>query len=100
MQFLVIARITEGISLDKVKSHIKPEVEKVWEYYSANILRSIYYIADLSGTVMMLEADSSETVREKMAQLPMVENNVLDLEILPLKAYTGLEALFAEKGDR
>ena len=96
MQFLVIARITEGISLDKVKSHIKPEVEKVWEYYSANILRSIYYIADLSGTVMMLEADSSETVREKMAQLPMVENNVLNCEILPLKPYTGLEALFAQ----
>ena len=54
----------------------------------------------MSGTVMMLEADSLETVREKMAQLPMVENNVLDLEILPLKAYTGLEALFAEKSDR
>lgn len=96
MQFLVVARINEGISLDKVKPYIKPEAEKVWEYYAANTLRLIHYIADMSGTVMMLEADSLEAVRETIAKFPMAENDLLNFQILPLKPYTGLEALFTQ----
>jgi len=96
MQFLVIARIAEGISADKVLPYIKPEAEKVWEYYKTDIVRSIHYIADMSGTVMMLEADSLDTVRSAVDRFPMAENNLLDFEIVPLKPYVGLEALFAK----
>ena len=56
MQFLVIARITKGTSPDTVLPYVKPEAEKVWEFYSAEVVRSIYYIADMSGAVLTLEA--------------------------------------------
>jgi hypothetical protein len=96
MQFLVIARIAQGISSDKVLPYIKPEAEKVWEYYKTDFVRSIHYIADMSGAVMMLEADSLDTVRSAVGRFPMAENNLLDFEIVPLKPYAGLEALFPE----
>ena len=96
MQFLVIAQIAKGISSDKVLPYVKPEAGKVWEYYQTGILRSIHYIADMSGTVMILEADSLDTVRLAVARFPMAEQDLLDFKILPLKPYTGLEALFAE----
>jgi hypothetical protein len=51
MQFLVIARIAEKTSPEKVLPYIKPEAKKVWEYYLAEIVRSIHYIADMSGAV-------------------------------------------------
>ena len=88
MQFLVIARISEGTSLEKVLPYVKPEAEKVWEYYASNVVRSIYYIADMSGAVLMLEADNLSDAEEIVSQLPMAQNNVLNFEILPLKAYT------------
>lgn len=43
MQFLVIARIAEGISPDKVLPYVKPEAKKVWEYYAVEVVRSIHY---------------------------------------------------------
>lgn len=96
MQFLVIARIAKGTSPNEVLPYIKPEAEKVWSYYAANIVRSIHYIADMSGAVLMLEADNLKTAREIVTTLPMVENNILDFEILALKPYTGLEELFVQ----
>lgn len=97
MQFLVIAKITKGTPFEKVLPYVKLEAEKVWEYYAADVVRSIYYIADMSGAVLILEADNLETAQEIIAQFPMLQHNILNFEILPLKAYTGLEALFAQK---
>ena len=96
MQFLVIAKITEGTPSEKVLPYVKPEAEKIWEYYASDVVRSIYYIADMSGAVLMLEAENLQAAQEIVSQLPMAQNNVLNFEILPLKAYTGLEALFAK----
>lgn len=94
MQFLVLARVGEETSPDEILPYVKSEAEKVWEYYAADIVRSIHYIADMSGAVLMLEADSLETAQSLVTKLPMAGHNVLQFEILPLKPYTGLEALF------
>lgn len=96
MQFLVIARAVEGTPMEKVLPYVKPEAEKVWEYYAADVVRSIYYIADMSGAVLMLEAASIDAAQEAVAKLPMAQNHILRFEILPLKPYTGLDALFAK----
>ena len=96
MQFLVIARVTEETSLEKVLPYVKPEAEKVWEYYATDVVRSIYYIADMSGAVLMLEAENLDVAQAIVAELPMAQHDILDFEILPLKPYTGLDALFAQ----
>ncbi len=96
MQFLVIARIAQGISPDKALPYVKPEAKKVWEHYQAEVIRSIYYIADMSGAVLILEADSLDTVQAILVDFPMAQNNILEFEILPLKPYTGLEALWTK----
>ncbi|HEY9771729.1 MAG TPA: hypothetical protein V6C71_25075 [Coleofasciculaceae cyanobacterium] len=95
MQFLVIARVAEDTSPNKVFPYVKPEAEKVWKYYAANVVRSIHYIADMSGAVLILEAENLSTAEEIVAELPMAKNDILDFEILPLTPYTGLEALFS-----
>lgn len=96
MQFLVIARVVEGTPMDKVLPLVPKEAAKVWEEYAADMVRSIHYIANMSGAVLMLEAPSLEEVQEAVAKFPMVEAGVLDAEVLPLKPYTGLESLFAK----
>ena len=95
MQFLLIARVVEGVSMEQVLPHVKDEAAKVWEEYTADIVR-IHYIADMSGAVLMCEAASLEAMQEIAAQFPMVKAGVLKMEVLPLKPYTGLESLFAK----
>ena len=96
MQFLVIARVAENTPLEKVSPYVKPEAEKVWEYYAADIVRSIHYIADMSGAVLILEAENLEKAQAIVAEFPMAQQDILNFEILPLKPYTGLETLFAK----
>jgi hypothetical protein len=96
MQFLVLARVAEGIAMEQVLPYVKVEAEAVWQKYSAEIVRSIYYIADMSGAVLMCEAPNLEAMQESVAQFPMAKVGVLKFEILPLKPYVGLESLFAK----
>ena len=60
MQVLVIARIPENITLDQALPHVKAEAQKAWEYYAQDKLRSVHYIADMSGAVLMLEVENLE----------------------------------------
>ena len=96
MQFLVIAKVTENTPLEKVLPYVKPEAEKIWEYYAAEVVRSTYYIADMSGAVLIIEADNLENAQAIVAEFPMAREGILNFEIIPLKPYTGLEALFAK----
>lgn len=95
MQFLVIARVAEGTPMEKVLPLVKDEAAKVWEYYAAGLVRSIYYIADMSGAVLLCEANSLEELTEAVNKFPMKQANALNFEILPLLPYTGIGELFA-----
>lgn len=39
MQFLLIARVVEGVSMEQVLPHVKDEAAKVWEEYTADIAK-------------------------------------------------------------
>lgn len=96
MQVLLLARVVEGTPMENVLPLVKAEAEKVWEHYSAEVVRSIHYIADMSGAVLMLEVPSLEEANAIAAEFPMVKAGVLRCELLPLQPYTGLKALFAK----
>lgn len=97
MQFLVIARVVEGVSREQVFPLVKPEVAQVWEYYATDLVRTIHYIADMSGAVLLFEAPSLEIVNEALAQFPMAKAGVLKVEVLPLKPYVGIAELFSNQ---
>lgn len=96
MQVLVIARVKPGIPMEQVLPFVSPEAVQAWEFYAAEQIRQMYYIADMSGAVMLWEGESVESVTKEAQKLPMYEAGVLDLEILPLKPYTGYASLFAQ----
>ncbi|MBD1868010.1 hypothetical protein H6F93_02555 [Leptolyngbya sp. FACHB-671] len=96
MQFLVLARAAEGVAMEQVLPYVKAEAEMVWQQYSAEIVRSVYYIADMSGAVLMCEAPTLEVMQEIATQFPMAQAGVLKFEVLPLKPYLGLGSLFAK----
>jgi hypothetical protein len=96
MQFVMIARASQNTSMEQIFPYIKPEAVQSWEFYSSGLIRSMHYIADMSGVVFLWEAPSLEVVNEAIAKLPMKQNNILNFEVIPLAPYTGIEELFAK----
>jgi hypothetical protein len=96
MQFLILARIAPGISTEQVLPYVRAEAEAIWQRYAAEIVRSFYYIADMSGAVLLCEASDLQAMRAIASEFPMAKAGVLAFEILPLTSYTGLETLFAQ----
>lgn len=97
MLFLVIARVVTGTPLEQVLPLVKPESAKIWEYYAADRVRSVYYFADMGGAILLYEAASLAEAQTAIDQLPMGQAGVLTFEIIPLKPYTGFEQLFARE---
>lgn len=96
MQVLVIARVKPGIPVEQVLPFVSAEAAQAWQFYASEQIRQMYYIADMSGAVMLWEGESVESVTHEVQKLPMVKEGVLACEILPLKPYTGYESLFAQ----
>jgi len=53
MQFLVLAQVSEGVSIEQVLPHVKPKQQQFGRNIPLRLRRSIYYIADMSGAVLM-----------------------------------------------
>jgi hypothetical protein len=96
MQVLVIAHVKSEMPVEQVLPYVSPEAAKAWEFYASEQIRQMYYIADMSGAVMVWEGESVESVTKEAQKLPMYEAGILDLEILPLKPYTAYASLFAQ----
>jgi hypothetical protein len=96
MQVLVIARIKAGIPVEQVLPFVSAEAARAWEFYASEQIRQMYYIADMSGAVMLWEGETVEWVAQAVNKLPMVQEGILTCEILPLKPYTGYASLFAQ----
>jgi hypothetical protein len=75
---------------------VSAEAAQAWEFYASEQIRQMYYVADMSGAVMLWEGESVESVTQEVQKLPMVKEGILACEVLPLKSYTGFASLFAQ----
>jgi hypothetical protein len=92
MEFLVIARGKPNNSPSPDLG--KAESQRVWEYYKTGKARLMYYFSDRKGAVMILNAENLEEAMSLAQALPMAEAGLIDLEVIELSPYTGLERLF------
>lgn len=97
MLFLMIARVVEGTPVEQLLPLAKPEAAKIWEYYAADQLRSVYYFEDMSGAVLLYDAANLAEAQAAADQFPMNQAGVLQFEVIPLKPYLGIEQLFVKE---
>ena len=94
MQFLMIATIKPNTPKRKVIELIRLEAAAAFKLYAREIVRSIHFKADMSGAVMLMEADTQAEIEKALDTLPMVHQGVLSTEIIPLKPYDAYVKLF------
>jgi len=71
------------------------EARKVWQFYQDDFIREIYFRADGTLAVIMLECSDVEEAKQKLAELPLVSAGLIDFELISLVPYPGFSRLFA-----
>ena len=79
---------------DSFRPFLKAEALRVWELYQAGVIREIYFRADRSEAVLVLEAESLDAARRAVDSLPLVEQNLASFDLIPLAPYPGFARLF------
>jgi hypothetical protein len=61
MKILAMEIETEGVKPEQYRPHLKAEAGRVWELYQSGAIRELYFRADRSEAVLILEcADVNE----------------------------------------
>lgn len=94
MKILALEKELPTATADGFQKYAKDEARMVWELVQAGVVREANFRLDRSEAVLVLECQTVEEAREALSTLPFVQNQLIDFELIPLKAYPGFERLF------
>lgn len=95
MKTLAIEQQVSGVTAEQFKPHLKAEAARVWELYQAGVFRELYFRADRSEAVLMLECADVEEARCVLDTLPLVKEGLIASDLVALRPYPGFARLFA-----
>jgi muconolactone delta-isomerase len=96
MKFIAIEKEPPGISRERFQPLLNAEAARVWELYQSGLVREMYFRADRSEAVLVLECDDLEQAQETLSSLPFVQEALISFEINPLIPYPGFRRLFKD----
>ena len=96
MKILAMEIEVEGVKPEQFRPHLKEEAEEVWELYQSGVIRELYFRADRSEAVLMLECADLGEARQAVGSLPLVKAGLITFDIIPLVPYPGFARLFRE----
>ncbi len=95
MKILAIEKQVSGVTAEQFKPHLKAEAARVWELFQADVFRELYFRADRSDAVLVLECIDVEEARHALDSLPLVQEGLIAFDLIPLRPYPVLARLFA-----
>ena len=99
MRILAIERQVPGVADDRFTPELSAaEARRAWDLQQAGTIRELFFRADESSAVLMLECSDVDEARRVLAELPLVAAGLIDFEVIPLRAYPGFARLFASSG--
>jgi len=101
MKILAILRPREGTDArSAVIKHAREELHALWDLYRGGCVREMYS-PGAPGAILVLEADSLEQAAGQLADLPLLANDVMTVELIELHPFSAMQMLFADQeGDR
>lgn len=96
MKILAMEVETEGIQPEQYRPHLKAEARRVWELHQSGAIRELYFRADRSEAVLILECADVNEAQRTLESLPLVQAGLITFEVIPLIPYPGFARLFGE----
>ncbi|MBV9196927.1 MAG: hypothetical protein JO168_22545 [Solirubrobacterales bacterium] len=96
MKLLAIGRPRANIDArSAIAHHAQTELRALWSLYAEGFVRELYSPGG-PGAVLVIEADSLEVADQKLAELPLAANQIIDFELIELRPFAALRPLFSE----
>ncbi len=96
MKILAMEIETADVKPEQFGPHLKAEARRVWELYQAGTIRELYFRADRSEAVLILECANVNGAQQALESLPLVQAGLIRFEVIPLIPYPGFARLFGE----
>jgi muconolactone delta-isomerase len=96
MKILAIEKKIPGITEEEFRPHLKAEAARAWELYQAGVFRELYFRQDWPAAVLVLECVDVEEANEVLSTLPLVEEELIAFDLIPLVPYPGFSRLFTD----
>jgi len=94
MKILAVEIENEGVKPEQFASHAKAEAQRIWELYQQGIIRELYFRADRSEAVLILECNGAAEAAEMLESLPLVRAGLIRFDVIALIPYPGFVRLF------
>jgi hypothetical protein len=94
MRILAIEKALPGVREDQFALYLKAEASRVWELYQAGVFREMFFRADRTEAVLLMECSSLEEAQQALDSLPLVEAGLITFDVIPLRPYPGFSRLF------
>ncbi len=92
MKILALEREINNFTTNDFKPYLKAEAAKVLELYESGIIREIYFTKE-HNAVIILECQNEIDAENILNSLPLVKENLIKFEIIPLLPYNGFSRL-------
>ena len=94
MKILAIEKEVEGKRKEEFLPHLKSEALQVWHLYQIDIIREICFDNEKRRALIILECKNTKEAIEKLSELPLVKEKLIEFEIIVLSPYPGFSRLF------
>ena len=96
MKILAMEVEAVGLAPEQFAPYLKAEARRAWELYQSGIIRELYFHADRSEAVLILECADTTEAEQMLDTLPLVQAGLIRFDIIPLVPYPGFERLFGK----
>jgi len=98
VKILALGRDVPGVTDEQFGPHLKAEATRAWELHQQGVIRELYFRADEDAAVLVLECGNLAEAERALASLPLVREELIAFDLIPLRAYPGFARLFAADG--
>jgi len=95
MKILVVLTAKADVQPEQLQKNLILENKLVWEMYTSSLIREMYFRTDTLGAVFILEADAITTAENAFNTLPMVQQNLITAQFIPLAPFTNIQFAFS-----
>ena len=96
MKILALEVESGGVRPEQFALHLRAEARQVWELYQSGVIRELYFRADRSEAVLILECADVDEAQQTLESLPLVQAGLIHFDLIPLIPYPGFARLFEE----
>ncbi len=96
MKILALEKPVPDVTDEQCEPFLADEARRAYDLYQSGVIRELYFRADRSEAVLILECENVQKADEIIQSLPLVKNRLIAFELVPLTAYPGFARLFRE----